>query len=114
MLLFDNLIGDADRNAGNILMGPRGEMILIDHSRAFITDKRLPQKIERVDAELWERMKTLTRADLTGALGSWEDEDASGAGRQRRLPPPPPLLLRELLRLPCPRVLAARSDRPFE
>jgi hypothetical protein len=84
MLMFDNLIGNADRNAGNILIGQPGEMILIDHSRAFITDKNLPQKIERVDAELWERMKTLTRADLNGALGSWMDEDAIGAVVERR------------------------------
>ena len=33
--------------------------------------------------------------------------------RHRRLPPPP-LLERELLRLLCPRVLAARSDFPLE
>lgn len=84
MLMFDNLIGNADRNAGNILIGQPGEMILIDHSRAFITDKNLPQKVERVDAELWERMKTLTRADLTGALGSWMDDDAIGAIVERR------------------------------
>jgi hypothetical protein len=61
MLMFDNLIGNPDRNAGNILVGPPGELILIDHSRAFLTDKNLPSKVERVDGELWDRMKTLTR-----------------------------------------------------
>jgi hypothetical protein len=39
MLLFDNLIGNSDRNAGNILIGPPGEMILIDHSRGFTSDE---------------------------------------------------------------------------
>jgi hypothetical protein len=68
MLLFDNLIANADRNAGNILIGSPGELILIDHSRAFITDRRLPNKIERVDAELWERARTLTPEELTRAL----------------------------------------------
>ena len=36
-------------------------------------------------------------------------------GHRRLPPPPPPLLERELLlRLLCPRVLAARSDFPLE
>src|SRR5262245_30800979 len=65
MLMFDDLICNKDRNAGNILIGQPGELILIDHSRAFITDKGLPRTLERVDAELWDRMTALTRDDLT-------------------------------------------------
>jgi hypothetical protein len=84
MLLFDNLIGNADRNAGNILIGSPGELILIDHSRAFVADRRLPNKVERVDAELWERMKTLTAEELTRALRPWLDDEAIGAMIQRR------------------------------
>jgi hypothetical protein len=84
MLLFDNLIGNADRNAGNILLGPPGEVILIDHSRAFVADRRLPNKVERVDAELWARMKTLTAEELTHALRPWLDDEAIGAMVQRR------------------------------
>jgi len=84
MLLFDNLIGNADRNAGNILIGSPGELVLIDHSRAFITDRRLPNKIERVDAELWERVRTLTAEELTRALRPWLDDAAIGAMIQRR------------------------------
>ena len=84
MLTFDNLIGNPDRNAGNILIGPPGELILIDHSRAFITNKALPTKIERVDGELWDRVKTLTRDELTGALQPWLDEEAIDAIIERR------------------------------
>jgi hypothetical protein len=84
MLLFDNLIGNPDRNAGNILVGPPGELILIDHSRAFLADRNLPNKVERVDAELWERILTLTREDLTRVLGPWIDERAIGAILERR------------------------------
>ena len=40
MLTFDDLIGNPDRNAGNILIGPPGELILIDHSRAFIDGRQ--------------------------------------------------------------------------
>ena len=84
MLMFDNLIGNPDRNAGNILVGPPGELILIDHSRAFLTDKKLLSKVERVDGELWDRMKTLTREDLTRALQPWIDDEAIGAIIERR------------------------------
>jgi len=84
MLLFDNLIGNPDRNAGNILLGPPGEMILIDHSRAFIEDRKLPNPVERVDAELWARVLTLTREELTRALRPWIDDDAIGAMIARR------------------------------
>jgi hypothetical protein len=84
MLMFDNLIRNIDRNAGNILIGRPGELILIDHSRAFTADKKLQNKVERVDAELWERMQALTRENLTKALGRWLDEDAIAAIIQRR------------------------------
>ena len=84
MLLFDNLIANTDRNAGNILIGSPGELILIDHSRAFIADRRLPNKIERVDADLWERMRTLTAEELTRALRPWVDDEAIGAMIHRR------------------------------
>jgi hypothetical protein len=84
MLTFDNLIGNPDRNAGNILIGPPGELLLIDHSRAFITDEDLPRKVERVDAELWDRIQALTRDDLVRALGSWIDGDAIDAMLARR------------------------------
>ena len=79
MLLFDNLIRNIDRNAGNILIGRPGDLILIDHSRAFTADRKLQNKMERVDAELWARMQTLTRENLTGTLGGWLDEDAIAA-----------------------------------
>ena len=59
-------------------------MILIDHSRAFTTDRKLQNKMERVDAELWERMQALTRESLSGALGRWLDDAAIMAILQRR------------------------------
>jgi hypothetical protein len=84
MLMFDNLIRNIDRNAGNILIGQPGDLILIDHSRAFTTDRKLQNKVERVDAELWGRMQTLTRESLTRALGAWIDDDAITAIITRR------------------------------
>jgi hypothetical protein len=84
MLMFDNLIGNPDRNAGNILIGQPGELLLIDHSRAFITDKNLPTKIERIDAELWEGMKAVSREDLARVLRPWIEDDAIAALLERR------------------------------
>jgi len=84
MLTFDNLIGNHDRNAGNILIGPPGELILIDHSRAFITDESLPRKVERVDADLWRHIQALSRDDLVRVLGPWIDGDAIDAMLKRR------------------------------
>jgi hypothetical protein len=84
MMTFDNLIANIDRNAGNILIGAPGELILIDHSRAFTDQKGLPKKIERVDAELWGRIAAITRSDLSAALGRWIDDDAIDAMLERR------------------------------
>jgi hypothetical protein len=84
MILFDNLICNPDRNAGNILIGQPGELILIDHSRAFTADKKLQHKLERVDGELWDRITALTPADLIRALGAWIDAKAIDAMLERR------------------------------
>ena len=84
MLTFDNFIGNTDRNAGNILLGPPGELVLIDHSRAFVTSSRLPNKIERVDATLWTRISALTRDELRRAIGSWIDDEQIDAMLERR------------------------------
>jgi hypothetical protein len=83
MLTFDGLISNPDRNAGNILIGPPGELILID-PRGRSRRTRLRGKIERVDAELWGRIQALTRDDLVRVLGSWIDRDAVEAMLARR------------------------------
>jgi hypothetical protein len=83
MLMFDNLIGNPDRNAGNILIGAPGELILIDHSRAFITSTRV-EKFERVDAALWERITAATDDDLRRVLQPWIEKYAVDATIERR------------------------------
>jgi len=84
MQMFDNLIGNADRNAGNILVDGANNVILIDHSRAFITSDKLPWKFERVDAELWAKFKSLTTQQLKTTLSQWLDEEAIRAMIDRR------------------------------
>jgi hypothetical protein len=84
MQMFDNLIGNADRNAGNILIDGANNLILIDHSRAFITKLELPWTFERVDAGLWEKMRALTAERLSAALAEWVDAEGLGAMLARR------------------------------
>ena len=84
MQMFDNLIANIDRNAGNILVDRAGNIILIDHSRAFIEKQELPWSFERVDADLWEKMKALTAERLAPAIGQWVERPAIDAMIKRR------------------------------
>jgi hypothetical protein len=69
--LFDNLIANIDSNQGNWLVDPAWNVILIDHTRCFTTTKKIIHKVQRVDADLWERMLQLTEASLQDAIGAW-------------------------------------------
>jgi len=71
MKMFDNFICNKDRNAGNLMVDDDWNLFLIDHSRAFITDKDLAVKMEHIDPELWNRMLALDEPALTAAIGKW-------------------------------------------
>ncbi len=76
--VFDNLIANIDRNAGNLLIDAEWNLILIDHSRAFATD-RMPfeQAMHRVDREMFGRLKALDFATLRARLRPWVLHDAT-------------------------------------
>jgi len=84
MQLFDNFIGNPDRNGGNILVDNAGNIILIDHSRAFVTKDNLPNKIERVDAPLWDAIVALDARALHGSLDPLIGDTAVEAMLKRR------------------------------
>jgi hypothetical protein len=70
--MFDNLIGNKDPNLGNWLVDPLWNLILIDHTRAFTSDKDMVHKnLEHVDAELWDKMKSLSVESIQQAIGTW-------------------------------------------
>lgn len=73
MKMFDDLIGNADRNKGNLLVDDEWHLFLIDHSRAFATDTRLPQELLTIDRRLWESMLKLDAATLRSGAGQWLD-----------------------------------------
>jgi len=71
MKMFDQLIGNIDRNQGNLLYDADFHLILIDHSRAFTTSKDIRQEAQpgHIDAALWDKIQALALADLQAALG---------------------------------------------
>jgi hypothetical protein len=71
--MFDDLIGNTDPNLGNWLVDPAWNLILIDHTRAFMSNN-LYHHLVQVDAELWDKMKALDEASLTAAVGQWLDK----------------------------------------
>ena len=73
MKMFDDLISNSDRNKGNLLVDADWHIFLIDHSRAFVTDLKLPQELQNVDRLLWDRMLALNEAGLKATMGAWLD-----------------------------------------
>ncbi len=72
MKMFDNLIFNDDRNTGNFMLDESWNIILIDHSRAFIDrknllkgDTKLPAQYDR---KLLKRLQALTREELEAEL----------------------------------------------
>ena len=70
--LFDALIANIDRNRGNLAVDEGWNLILIDHSRAFI-EKKTPflDKITAVDRSFYEAVKELDEATLNERLKPW-------------------------------------------
>ncbi len=73
MRLFDQLIGSADRNLGNILITPDFQLRLIDHSRSFRPYRTLtkPETLLRFSRSLLEGISRLEKKDLQRRVGSY-------------------------------------------
>ena len=71
MLLFAELVQDTDRNQTNILYTSDWKLYMIDFSRAFRTwdDLQHPDELVKIDRELFERLQTLTTAQVEQAVG---------------------------------------------
>jgi hypothetical protein len=75
--VWDNLIGNIDRNQGNLLIDDEWNLVLIDHSRAFTSTPRMPFQMTRIDREFYARLQSLTKDDVQRQLG---DLLADGSG----------------------------------
>ena len=79
--VFDDLIANIDRNAGNILIDDEWNVILIDHSRAFAVDRMPNEKtITRIDRDFFAAMKALDEETLKERLRPWLVDDGALRG----------------------------------
>lgn len=71
MRVFDELIQNRDRNAGNLQWTTDWKMWMIDHTRGFRRGDQLlkPDLLERVERSLFEHMKALDAQGLAKAMG---------------------------------------------
>jgi hypothetical protein len=84
MAMFDNLIGNRERNRRTMLRDDGWNLILIDHSRAFGAGTELHHKMARIDDEYWAKIDALTRSQLDAALRTWLDASEIDAILKRR------------------------------
>ena len=83
--MFDDLIGNNDANQGNWLVDPSWNLIVIDKTRAFTTEKKLVYtEFTHVDMALWEKMLALTEEGLRTAIGKWVGKGEIRAILERR------------------------------
>jgi hypothetical protein len=69
--VFDELIQNRDRNAGNFIWTKDWTMWMVDHTRAFRLGKNLlkPELLQRCERSLCEHMRTLTAPVLAEVMG---------------------------------------------
>jgi len=82
--MFDNLINNRDPNEGNWMVDAAGNIILIDHSRAFTTGDHMQHPLVQVDRDLWETMLALDEARLSAGLGAWRTDGEIRSILERR------------------------------
>ena len=85
MVVFAELVGDVDRNKGNVLYTRDWRVIMIDFTRAFRLHRELrtPATLTTIARELWERLQKLTRNDVRRATGSYLTLEETSALMQR-------------------------------
>jgi len=72
MNVFDVLIGNIDRNRGNILIDDYWRLWFIDHTRAFRGSSRLDTgALASIEREFWEGLQGLDTAEVTERLGPY-------------------------------------------
>jgi len=86
MHIFDELIQNRDRNAGNALWTKDWKLWMIDHTRAFRLGKDLlnPKSIEGCERTLFDKMKELTVPRLAEVMGKTLTRDEIAALIARR------------------------------
>jgi len=95
---FDNLINNIDRHRRNYLITEDWRLILIDHSRTFMTDKKYNQKLfydeknkenpnfimDQLPRAFVEKLKSLDAASIKSAVGEYLTDEEINATLKRR------------------------------
>ena len=70
MRLFDNLIFNVDRSAGNILVTQDYTLIMIDQTRGFQQFNTLltPDSLKNVRRETWEKLNSVSEEEFRGTV----------------------------------------------
>jgi hypothetical protein len=78
MYVFDELIGNIDRNTGNMLIDKDWNVWLIDHTRAFQQGDKLrdPGRIRMIRQGFWDALQSLERSEVEEAIS----HDVDGRG----------------------------------
>jgi hypothetical protein len=73
MFVFAELVRDVDRNKGNVLYTKDWRVIMLDFTRAFRIQPELrdPSFLRRCDRKLYERLQTLTPAEIRAAVKNY-------------------------------------------
>lgn len=84
--VFDQLIGNTDRNLGNLLIAKDWRLWAIDHTRAFRIGPTLrsPANVSRCDRQVLERIKALDKPTLQKAIGAYTYTNEIGSLLSRR------------------------------
>jgi hypothetical protein len=71
--MFDQLIHNNDRNVGNMVIDKNWHLWMIDHTRAFRTEKMLPKPdaLTTIDRGVLAKLKELNAASLNTELKKW-------------------------------------------
>lgn len=87
LALFDNLIANTDRNPGNILFDADWRIWFIDHTRSFAGYRELrePDKIQRCERGLWERLQRVSDDEIRRRVKPYARRYISDLLERRRL-----------------------------
>jgi hypothetical protein len=85
MSVFAELVGDIDRNKGNILYTNDWRVVMIDFTRAFRLHRelRFAPSLTSIDRVMWKRLQSLTQDALRQATGRHLTLEESSAVMRR-------------------------------
>lgn len=86
MHVFAELIGDVDRNKGNVLYTTDWRVIMIDFTRAFRLHRNLrePESLMIIERGVWQRLQQVTRDEIRRATESFLTLEEIAATAARR------------------------------